>query len=193
MSMQAPSTDPELHEYKQKLKEQQIKWTVGVVWPDGRVTEHVCPPPAKKGSPNGETEGFVVVQWIEQKPRIRAEFENKGLRMLEDVCRADGVPQLYQVWKDTVRARIEGYRIQATSEQIYPPTVLELRKRHASGDHVSGKVFIPGKGLVDADEVDEADRLADKLESAGLGRPSPADRKGRKAAKEKDDVGSELE
>lgn len=172
MALQAPLTDPELHEYKEKLQEQQIKYTLGVVWPDGRVTEHVCLPPAKKGAPNGEAEGFTVVQWIEKKPRIRAEFEDKGLRFLEDVCKADGVPEMYAVWKDTVRARILGYRIAATNDQIYPPTVLELRRRHDSGDHVSGKVFVPGKGLVDAAEVDEAEKLADKLESAGLGRPT---------------------
>lgn len=168
-----PQEVEEIEANKKRLAAEKIRYTVGVVWPDGRVTEHVVRPPREKGALVGEQFGDTPVVWMNGGPTVAKRYSDKGCRLLDEVCRADGCPEKYQQWREVLSLR--GRVKIANVDDLYPPTVHALRRRSDAGVELD-KVYIPGRGLVDATEDAKADRTASLLDAAGIGVPTPSER-----------------
>jgi hypothetical protein len=191
----APMTKAQRATKKAAQLKLQMAHTYGVVWPDGRVSTHVVLPvelesPLDGDKNVGRSRGDSVLQFMMGKVRIRTKFEDKGCRFLSEVCKADGCPEKHDTWLSVIEAREKGYKVQAKAEDIYPPTVMRLRSESDRGI-IGGVVFVVGRGLVAATQLNEEEReaakleeVADKLESMGLGRPAKEDaEKAKKGAK----------
>lgn len=196
IKMEEPASQATIEQNRKIRDRQRRLYLVGVVWADGRVSEHTVLPPDEdslfKGSENGRTRGDVVVAWINGEPTIRKGFRDQGCVLLKEVCERDGKPEMFKVWRDTVLARMDGYPIDARDEELYPPSVLERRRMAGSGGHTSGKVYVPGKGLVDADteagETAQAERVASAVEQmTGLQAPPRTGRRNPKRKKDETD------
>jgi hypothetical protein len=170
MALQPPMTAIELDKAKKNRLEEKANHTVGVVWPDGRVTEHVCPPPGEEDE-DGQRHGDVPVRWVNGEPAIWKPYRRKGLRMLKEVCELDGVPEVYEAWREVVRARITrpGMPVRGDVMQIYPPSVARLREAHRAGGLSDGLAFVIGEGITEDPEIEE--RMAKRAVELGIGDP----------------------
>lgn len=166
MSLAAPRHAEDIEEAKKLQAESRRRHTHGAVWPDGRVTEHHCPPPEK--GVVGLQRGDVPLLWINGEVQVVARWAKRGVRLLSDVCKQDGVPERYLLWRDAITHR--GKVAIRNYEALYPPTVHKLRRESAAG--VSEDMVFDGVlGLVPATPENMASRVADLAESAGVGRP----------------------
>jgi hypothetical protein len=166
---------------KAKL-EQEIANTYGVVHPDGHVSQHVVMPidlemPLSGDRNVGRSKGDTVLQYMAGRVRLRGKYEEKGCRMLDEVCKADGQPEKYEAWREIIRARKLGYKVKGQPKDYYPKTVFRLRDESDKGV-VAGVVFVSGRGLVPATTLSEeeaaaakAEQVASTLEKSGMGRP----------------------
>lgn len=157
----SPMSAVDIDAHKKNAAAEKLRYTIGVVWPDGRVTEHVVLP-ARDGAIVGDQFGDVPVAWINGGPEITKRFKVRGCRLLSDVCEADGVPEKFAEWKQALSLR--GRVKIMTPEKLYPPTVHRLRA--ASKQEVAiDQVFVPGEGLVTATDDAKAQRIASLLGS----------------------------
>lgn len=185
MALQPPMTATELEAAKKKRLEDKANYTVGVVWPDGRVTEHVCLPPGEEDE-DGVRHGDVPVRWVNGEPAVWKPYRRKGLRMLKEVCEGDGVPELYDEWKRVVTARITrpGMPIRGDVHKLYPPSVIKLREAMVAGGLADGLAFVIGEGIKADPEIE--DRMAKRALELGIGDPrkDPKAKPDKKPAKE---------
>lgn len=170
--MQAPMKARDLAEAKAKRRAETARHTVGLVWPDGRVTTHVCEPPGE-GEDEGIRTGDTPVRWTNGEPNVWKPYRDRGCRLLKDVCEADGVPERYDAWHQVITAQITkpGIAVRGDVEDIYPPSVLKLRASAAVGGLSDGMAFVIGKGIAPDPEI-KSKKLLDQLASAGLKLPS---------------------
>jgi hypothetical protein len=182
MAMISPKTAIELEKHKKQRLEEQAEHTVGVVWPDGRVTEHLCLPPGEEDE-DGQKHGDVPVRWVNGEPAIWKPYKRRGLRTIKEVCESDGVPEVYEAYREVVRARITrpGMPVRGDVMKIYPPTVARLRDAHRAGGLSDGLAFVIGEGIVEDPEVE--DRMAKRAVELGIGDPRK-DPKAKKSAKD---------
>lgn len=168
----SPMTAVDIDASKKHAAAEKLRYTIGVVWPDGRVTEHVVMP-AKGGAIVGDQFGDVPVAWINGGPRITKRFEDRGCRLLADVCQADGVPEKFAEWKQALGLR--GKVKIVSPDNLYPPTVHRLRAASTATVAID-QVFVPGEGLVTATDDAKAKRIAELLGSTtdDAGRPMAA-------------------
>lgn len=173
MSLTSPSHPEEIEAAKSKAKELRRQHTHGAVWPDGRVTEHFCPPPPPNGGMVGPQSGDVPLVHMNGSVQVAFRWQKRGVRLLKDICDEDGVPELYQRWRDAIlhRGKVEIRNYTA----MYPPTVHRLRRESETG-HREDMVFDGECGLVKATPDAVANRVADLVDSAGIGRPTKGDR-----------------
>lgn len=171
--MQAPMKARDIEEARRKARAEQAQHTVGLVWPDGHITTHLCPPPAE-GEDDGLKTGDTPVRWVNGEPSVWKPYRVKGCRMLKEVCEADGLPELYEQWHAIITAQImrPGIPVRGEVTDIYPPTVKRLRESIAAGGMGDGQAFVIGKGITADPEV-KSDKLVAQLVSAGLPAPSP--------------------
>lgn len=182
MAMQAPSDDIDLENLQHVQELQRRRYTIGVVNPQGIVQEVVCAP--DQFGKNSPQIGLEVVRMVESRIMLTSYGEAAGWTLLEQRCREDGCPEVYQRWRETVMARMDGHQIDLprvnpkdpSSEfdfsSIYPPSVIEQRKKGTTG--VSPKRFVPGRGLVDVDAIqetaeDQKTRVGKRARELGLG------------------------
>lgn len=168
MTMQAPMAAKDLEQVKKTRLEDKARNTHFCVWPDGRVTEHVLDPPEE--GDDGIKTGDSAMAWINGEPAIMKRNRKLGCRTLLSVCEADGVPEKYEELRQVVRARILGLPIRGNVEELYPPTVLELRKRHGAGSSTDGQAFVIGQGIGPDPKLAE-EKLRAQIASAGLPAP----------------------
>lgn len=162
-----PKHAEEIEEAKRLEAQLRRDNTHAAVWPDGRVTEHFCPPP-----PNGVVgmqQGDCPLLWVNGSVQVVERWRKKGVRLFDDVCRDDGRPELIERRRSAAlhrgKVEIRDYI------SLYPPTVLRLRRESESGVS-SDMIFDSSSGeLVKATPEIRANRVADLVESAGLGRP----------------------
>lgn len=178
----APLDSTEIEGFQKKRAQDRLKHLYGCVWPDGRVTEHIVLPP-KKGDV-GPRRGDVPLGWFNGEVQVRKKYRRMGVRRFDDVCITDlgeieGAKK-YKQWREAIglRGRVE---IKNPLE-LYPPSVLKMRREHASGVS-EDMVFVPGQGLVPATEERKAERVRDLLGSAELPEPTAEDRAAAKKAK----------
>jgi hypothetical protein len=185
MAMQAPKDDQTIEELRQEQAANARRYLVGLVTPSGVVQEITAVP--DKDPNNGHVHGIDVCRMVEGQVTLTAYARRAGWTFLEERCREDGCPGKYQAWLETVKARMDGHRIQLPTDEsgqpdmsaIYPPSVLEQRR---SGGLSSAKPmrFVPGKGLVAVDEVPESEeehraRVAKRCAELGI-EAKPADK-----------------
>lgn len=164
-----PKNSMELKDLAAKTEERRRSWLVGLVGPTGDVTECYLGPDKDAG--NGHSRGIQPAHFAEGEVRLTQYGRENGWTMLEARCKEDGCPGVYAAWVATVHARMDGHPIQLPMAEgggfdmsaIYPPSVI---KQRALGGTSSGsrRAFIPGKGLVEATEVDPEDAKARLLE-----------------------------
>lgn len=173
MALAEPQHPEEIEAAQRAEKAKRLAHTHGVVWPDGRVTQHYCPPPDK--GLVGQERGDVPAIWINGSVQVTERWRKEGVRLLSDVCREDGVPELYKRWRDAIA--LAGKVKISNHLELYPPTVLRLRREHASG-YQEGVVFDAATGkLVPSTDATKNDRVAGLLDASGVGRPDPSDAK----------------
>lgn len=171
--MQGPMKSRDLAEAKLRRRSEQASHTVGLVSPQGNVTVHVCPPPGE-GEDDGIRTGDTPVRWTNGEPAVWKPFREKGYRMLREVCEADGCPERYDEWHAVVTAQITrpGIPIRGNVEDLYPPTVLELRNSRDAGGTGDGMAFVIGAGI-QRDPKLATEKVLGQLLSAGLPAPTP--------------------
>lgn len=171
--MQAPMKSRDLAEAKQKRRAETAAHTVGLVSPEGNVTAHVCSPPGE-GEDDGIRTGDTPVRWANGEPAVWKPYREKGYRMLKEVCESDGCPEKYDEWKAVIAAQLTrpGIPIRGNVEDLYPPTVLELRGSRNAGGTGDGMAFVIGEGIK-RDPKLAAEKVLGQLLSAGL--PAPTD------------------
>jgi len=178
MSSTAPKHEEEIEQANKREREEAMRHTYGYVSACGNVSMHVVLPPAK--GPIGLQKGDCPLLWMNGSVQVVDRHQKLGGRLLSDMCKEDGVPELYERWKRAIDLRgkvaIKNYL------ELYPPSVLARRARNAAGVSVD-MVFDAATGeLVPATEDKKAERVAGLLDDAGVGRPTPADRKAAKAS-----------
>lgn len=171
MSLAEPKHPEAIEESKRISEALRRAHTHGAMWPDGRITEHFCPPPEK--GVIGHQSGDTPLLWMNGRVQVVDRWARKGVRLFEDVCASDGVPELYPRWREAIAHRgkisIRNYTA------LYPPTVHRLRRESETG-HREDVVFDGEQGLIKATPDAVANRVADLVDSAGIGRPTKADR-----------------
>lgn len=156
---------PSREELVRQRADRRSKYTVGVVWPNGRVSEHVVPPPVNPADEDGARFGADVVAWINGQVAITKRGRALGCMLLADMCSSDGKPELYAHWQEAIHARHHGAIVKGSNlGAVYPPSVLALRAS-ARANGRSGKVFVLGEGYV---EASKSDAVASKLKSLGI-------------------------
>lgn len=178
MSSTAPKHEEEIEQANAREREEAMRHTYGYVDASGDVSMHVVLPPAK--GPIGMMKGDCPLLWMNGSVQVVDRHAKLGGRLLSDMCKDDGVPELYARWKRAIDLRgkveIRNYL------DLYPPSVLARRAKHASGVSTD-MVFDASTGeLVKVTEDKKAERTAALLDSAGVGRPTPEDRKAAKAS-----------
>lgn len=170
--MQAPKKARDLEEARRKAREEKAAHTVGLVWPDGHVTTHLCPPPGE-GEDDGIKTGDTPVRWVNGEPSVWKPYRARGCKMLKEVCADDGIPELYEQWHAIVTAMImrPGIPVRGNVTDVYPPTVKRLRESIAAGGMGDGQAFVIGTGITADPEV-KTEKLVGQLVSAGLPAPS---------------------
>jgi hypothetical protein len=171
--------EEEIEQANKREREEAIRHTYGYVDASGDVSIHVVLPP--KSGVVGLQRGDCPLLWVNGSVQVVARHQKLGGRLLRDVCIADGCPEKYAMWLKAVsmRGKVEIKNVL----DLYPPTVLRLRKQAATGVSLD-MVFDGATGeLVPATEDLKAARIADLLDGNGVGRPTEADRTDRKAAK----------
>lgn len=177
MSMAEPKHAEEIEQAKAAQKARKLKYTVGYVLPNGIVQAIVAMPPEK--GLIGKQRGDIPVLWINGAAQVTERHAAMGGRLLEDICKADGCPEKYQRWHDVIAY---GGKIEVRNvEEIYPPTVMRMR-REAERGTVEGMIYDAAHGkLVPATDDAKARRVAELADSAGIGRPTAEDRKAAKS------------
>lgn len=178
MSLAAPKHPEELEQARAASERMRQQYMVAIVSPRGEVDDIYCPPPTN-GELIGEQRGDVPVVWMDGRPRIVERWSKKGYSMFEDMCRADGMPHLIAQRREAVQL-VGKVKIENPND-LYPPSVMRLRREASSGVR-EDKVYIPGRGLVDATDDAKAERIAGLLDAAGEGMPTAADRDAAKKA-----------
>jgi hypothetical protein len=150
----------------------ELEHTYGLVWPDGRVTMHVCISPRVQrpldgmDPDTGRASGDVPLRWLGGELTIRAKYKGK-VRFLKDMCIADGVPEKFDVWRQIVHMRRNGQKVRAFVKDVLPPSVLRMRGEHNAGLHADhGWDYDPVNGLrrvADIPESEKAERIASLL------------------------------
>lgn len=178
MALAEPQHPEEIEAAQRAEKAKRLTHTHGAVWPDGRVTQHYCPPPDK--GMVGRERGDVPLIWVNGAVQVTERWRKEGVRLLSEVCRDDGLPELYQRWRNAIA--LQG-KVKITNHlELYPPTVLRLRREHSTG-YQEGVVFDASTGeMVQATDAAKGDRIAGLLDASGVGRPDPSE-KPAKAAK----------
>ena len=160
MAQTAPKNTQTIEESQAEQARNKRVWLVGLVDPQGVVREQYIGP--DKDANNGHRHGIDVAYYAEGEVRLTAYGKRAGWTRLEDRCSEDDCPEVYEMWKDTVLHRLDGHPIVLPKDEdggfdmsaIYPPSVIAQRR---SGHRVAGKpkAFIPGKGMVEIDEMTE--------------------------------------
>lgn len=179
MSMAEPKHAEEIEQAKAAQKARKLKYTVGYVLPNGIVQAVVALPPDK--GLIGKQRGDVPVLWINGAAQVTERHAKLGGKLLQDICNEDGCPEKYKRWHDVIAY---GGKIEVRNvEEIYPPTVMRMR-REASRGTVEGMIYDATTGsLVPATEDAKASRVAELADAAGVGRPSPSDRQPKAGSK----------
>lgn len=169
-----------IEEQNEQIARRKRDWLVGLVTPQGVVQEHYIGP--DKDDHNGHRHGIDVAYYGEGRVMLTAYGEREGWTRLEDRCREDKKPKLYEAWKQTVYARMDGHPIVLPMvdpkdpskgydmSAIYPPSVIAQRK---AGTRVAGKpkAFVPGKGMIEIEAMSDEEKAARALaigEALGL-------------------------
>lgn len=182
--MEAPKNYRDIEEAKRNRKAEQARNTVGLVWPDGRVTTHVCAPPEE--GDDGIRTGDTPVRWANGEPAVWKPYRDRGCKLLREVCEADGVPERYVAWQQVIAAQImsPGMPIRGNVEDLYPPTVIARRSSYEVGGNADGLAFVIGQG-VQPDPESATNKLVKQLVSAGLPQPTEDEINAAKPAKGK--------
>lgn len=177
MSLAEPKHAEEIEQAKAANKARKLKYTVGVVYPNGIVQAIVALPPDK--GLIGKQRGDIPVLWINGAAQVTERHQAGGVQLLEDICKADGCPEKYKRWHDVIAY---GGKVEVRNvEEVYPPTVMRMR-RDAQRGTVEGMIYDAARGqLVPATDDAKAKRIAELADSAGLGRPTAEDRKAAKS------------
>lgn len=173
MSTTVPKHPEEIEAAEKALAAEELRHTYGYVDKTGDVSHHVVFPPDK--GPIGKQKGDCPLLWLNGSVQVVDRHKKMGGQLLEDMCKADGVPELYPRWKQAISLR--GKVPIKNVLSLYPPSVLALRAQNAAGESID-KVFDAATGeLVEATEDKKAARVAELLDAAGAGKPTPQDRK----------------
>ena len=106
MAGQKPLSLEELSSQKSKRLADRAKYTIGVVAPNGVVSEFYCPPPTEPGSDEGAQHGDVPVRWVNGEPNVVKRWKDRGYVLYADLAKADGESEIHDRWKAAVVARI---------------------------------------------------------------------------------------
>ncbi len=171
MSMEEPADLAELDRRKSELLELKAKYTVGVVAPNGVVTEHHCPPPTDN-SDVGQEHGDEVVRWVNGEAQVVKRYAQKGYVLLSALAERDGQPETYALWKKAITARIKGFPLRGDTDKLFPSSVLARREQFRAGSVATGgQAFDLDTGEVVDDPEAARQKLAKRLEEVGVGNP----------------------
>ncbi len=172
MSMQAPLDVEAIEENRKKSLELRAKHTIGVVHPNGVISEHFCPPP-EKGKDEGPKTGDSMVRWINGEPQINKRMKNKGFVLYAELAERDGEPQKYEAWQKAVSSRILGLKLRGDiASSLYSKSILDRRARYEAGSvEAGGLAYDVEKGEVVEDPEAARLKMADRLKEIGVGDP----------------------
>lgn len=173
----APMHAEEIEGKQSRERAERLRHTHGYVDASGDVSMHVVLPPEK--GMLGQQKGDHPLLWMNGSVQVTDRHRKMGGRLLAEVCAADGCPEKYEMWKRAIgfrgKVEIRNYL------DLYPPTVLKLRRESAAGVTLDQVFDAAVGGLVPVTEDVKARRVADLLDGAAVGRPTPEDRKAAKA------------
>lgn len=171
MSMQEPADLAVLERRKAELLDLKAKYTVGVVAPNGVVTEHHCPPPTDD-SDAGQEHGDELVRWVNGEAQVVKRYAQRGYVLLSAIAKEDGQPETFDLWKKAITARIKGYPLRGDTSKLFSKSVIERRERFKAGSVATeGQAFDLEKGEVVDDPQAQREKLAKRLEEVGVGNP----------------------
>lgn len=178
MSLAEPKHEEEIEQAHAARKARRLRYTVGLVYPNGMVQSVVCYPPEK--GILGQQKGDCPAIWMNGRAQITERWEKKGVRLLEDVCKADGCPEKYTRWREVIA--LGGKAEIRNVDDLYPPTVHRLRREAETG-LVEGQIYDAATGqMIAVTPETMAKRVAELTDAAGIGRPTDDDRKAAKKA-----------
>ncbi len=170
MSMSKPLDVDEIEKNKQANKRKRAKYTVGVVAPNGLISEHFCPPPDDPQAEEGPKQGDCIVRWVNGEPQVAKRWKARGYILYAELAARDGEPEKYEAWRNAVSQRILGLKLRGDlSKTLYSASVFDRRAQYKAGSIAAGgKAYDVESGTVIDDPEAKRVRLGGLLQEIGV-------------------------